>query len=164
MKLFPLLRNREDTANDTDDDITDLLPLTIVAFLLSWSKDTCVQCQTETTSGAIVNSDDVRTNRESHWYLGIIRIQSRWDGRFLSLVTMVRSALPSRSDTRIPFARWPEDAPHRDEDYLLSVLICNDRKSGEEAHYRWALHQGQNNSFCPVVFWRCVGGRFSLFS
>jgi hypothetical protein len=58
--------------------------------------------------------------------------------------TMVQS-----SDARMPLARWPQDAPHPDEEYILSLLI-------ERGDYRWALHQSADEAFFPIIFWRCV--------
>jgi hypothetical protein len=57
------------------------------------------------------------------------------------------------SDTRplqVKEASWPEDAPHRLEENVMSVVCGN-------THLHWAVHTGKKNDFAPILFWRYVG-------
>jgi len=56
----------------------------------------------------------------------------------------------------IASAKWPQDAPHDSEEHVISVL-CG------EQQYRWAIHEGVNDDFFPILSWRCVNYKALCF-
>lgn len=47
----------------------------------------------------------------------------------------------------ISHAVWPDHAPHADEVHIVTVIVS-------ESQYRWAVHEGFNDDFFPILFWR----------
>lgn len=63
-------------------------------------------------------------------------------------VTAAAAAAPAfAGKTTIPHAVWPDDAPHAEETVVVTVVAS-------DTHYRWAVHEGHDEEFFPVVFWR----------
>jgi hypothetical protein len=54
-----------------------------------------------------------------------------------------------RAVESIPSASWPQDAPNRYEEKIISIICGN-------THLHWAVHEGQSNDFVPILFWRYV--------
>lgn len=48
---------------------------------------------------------------------------------------------------RVKIAQWPEDAPSRFDDNIISISAGN-------SNLNWALHTGMESGFVPVLFWR----------
>jgi hypothetical protein len=46
-------------------------------------------------------------------------------------------------------ASWPQDAPNRHEEKIISIVCGN-------THLHWAVHEGQLHDFVPILFWRYV--------
>jgi hypothetical protein len=49
--------------------------------------------------------------------------------------------------TKISKAVWPEAAPTKYEEKILSIVCGN-------SHLHWAVHEGYENDFLPILFWR----------
>jgi hypothetical protein len=53
----------------------------------------------------------------------------------------------SGDETKISEAVWPEAAPTKYEEKILSIVCGN-------TNLHWAIHEGYENDFTPVLFWR----------
>jgi hypothetical protein len=51
------------------------------------------------------------------------------------------------NDCPIPYAVWPDHAPHAEEDCIIMVIAF-------ESQYRWAVFRRHENEFHPTVYWR----------
>ena len=47
----------------------------------------------------------------------------------------------------IPAASWPESAPLKYEEKVISIVCAR-------PNLHWAMHEGTEHGFAPVLFWR----------
>lgn len=57
---------------------------------------------------------------------------------------------------RIPYAQWPDDAPSKYEDKILTIVVGHSR-------LHWALHEGSQEGFFPIIFWKYVCFGLTMF-
>jgi pantothenate kinase type III len=60
------------------------------------------------------------------------------------------ASIEATTSNRIPYACWPDDAPFKSETKVMTIVVGH-------SSLHWALHEGANEGFFPVIFWKYVG-------